>query len=166
MAQLIVLVRHGKAQSRDLGLVDFDRKLTGAGRRALEAWLPRSRRLLAAEGCESFELWASPAARTMQTAQVVARVWGKRLEGFPREPQAIESLWLQDAPDVLSRAEQSQADAVVVCGHNPQIETLCSRLSGSAIGFATGGVAAIRLADRRLLWFVQGPESRLWKKGS
>ena len=170
MAKLLILVRHGKAQSRDLGLVDFERKLTGAGKRALKAWLLKSRDLLAEEKADSFELWASPAARTMQTAEVVSKVWGKRIDAFPKSPQPVEGLWSGNIAAVLDLVEGSSADAVVVCGHNPYIEMMCSLLTGCDITFATGGIAAVRLDESykipraRLLWFVQGPESRNWKR--
>ena len=169
MGKLLVLIRHGKAQSRELGLADFDRELTGAGKRALKAWLPKSCSLMAKEGARTFELWASPAARAMQTGALVAKVWGKRLEAFPDHPQALEALWSGRLSEVLAAFEDSSADAVVMCGHNPYIEALCSQLTGCDIVFATGGVAALRVEGEerqpraRLLWFVQGPESRNWK---
>ena len=169
MARMLVLVRHGKAQSRDKGLPDFERQLTGAGKRALQDWLPKSRRLMDAEKASTYELWASPAERTMQTAHVIVNEWGKRLDGFPRTPLAVDALWRQDTAELLNLVGESRADAVVVCGHNPQIEELCADLTGCDITFATGGIAAIRLDEGaharsgRLLWFVQGPESRNWK---
>lgn len=171
MSKLLVLVRHGKAQSRELGLEDFTRQLTGRGKRSLKAWLPKSGELLHAEEptVSSIELWASPAARTMQTAQVVAKVWGKHVDGFPQEPQPVDVLWSGSLAHMLERIGESPADTLVVCGHNPSIEELCAVLSGSRIVFATGGVAALRLdagvqpGTARLLWFVQGPESRDWK---
>lgn len=168
--KLLILVRHGKAQSRDLGLVDFERELTGAGKRSLKAWLTKSGQLLAEEGVGSFELWASPAARTMQTGNAVVKTWGKVIKAFPREPQPIQALWDGSTEEVLDLVEQSTADAIVICGHNPDIEHLCALLSGSSLRFATGGVAALRLdggiqpGTARLLWFIQGPESRNWKK--
>lgn len=170
MEKLLVLVRHGKAQSRDLGLVDFERELTSAGKRALKAWLPKSRRLLAAEPVQTYELWASPSARTMQTAEMVAKVWGKSLDGFPQTPKSFEALWSGDREAAIELIAESSADALVVCGHNPFIEDVCSELTGCDISFATGGVAAIRLTiseeemQARLMWFVQGPESRKWKR--
>ena len=170
MDKLLILIRHGKAQSRDLGIVDFERELTGAGKRSLKAWLPKSRRLVAAEPVSSFELWASPAARTMQTAEVVSAVWGARLEGFPSRPQQVEALWHGDVSALLDAFEDSQGDAVIMCGHNPTIEELCYQLCGCDIAFATGAVAALRVScgasspNARLLWFVQGPESRNWKR--
>ena len=171
MAKMLILVRHGKAQSRDLGLPDFERQLTGAGKRSLKAWLEKSARLAASEEARSFELWASPAARTMQTAQIVAAVWGKRIKGFPKKPESSNALYEGDSYALLDAVAQSSADAVVVCGHNPQIELLCAHLTGCDITFATGGVAALALGSSnreqqpaRLLWFVQGPDSHKWKK--
>ena len=170
MGKLLVLIRHGKAQSRDLDVPDFDRELTGAGKRALKAWLPKSAALMAKEGVRTYELWASPAARTMQTGMAVAKVWGKRLEGFPDHPRALEALWSGRLPEIQAAFEDSSADAVVMCGHNPYIEILCHELTGCDIAFATGAVAALRVScgasspNARLLWFVQGPESRNWKR--
>ena len=182
MAKLLVLIRHGKAQSRDLGLVDFERELTGAGKRALKAWLPKSGQLLAGEEAQSFELWASPAARTMQTGEAVAKTWGKYLPDFPKRPEPVDALWNGDMDTLLEAFDESASDAVVICGHNPYIEMLCADLSGCDIRFATGGIAALRVEDAsghgaerdewlaepraRLLWFVQGPESRKWKKNA
>lgn len=170
MSKLLILVRHGKAQSRDLDLVDFERELTGAGKRALKEWLTKSRRLMAAEGASSYELWTSPAARAAQTAQLVSDVWGKRLDDFPSKPVSVEDLWSGNIPALMELFGESSADAVVMCGHNPDIETLCADLTGCDISFATGGVAALRvdgassIPRARLLWFVQGPESRNWKR--
>ena len=170
MSKLLVLVRHGKAQSRELGLVDFERELTGAGKRSLKAWLQKSRRLLADEAARTFALWASPAARAMQTADIVSEVWGKRLKGFPKKPQPVETLWSGDSLALLDSFERADCDAVVICGHNPYIEELCSQLTGCDIAFSTGAVAALRVEGNpcfpraRLLWFVQGPESRNWKR--
>ena len=170
MSKLLVLVRHGKAQSRDLGLVDFERELTGRGKRSLKAWLPKSGGLLAQEEASTYQLWASPAARTMQTADLVAKEWGKCVKGFPKEPTPVDALWEGDMQGLMKAFHDSPADVVVVCGHNPYIEMLCSELTGSDITFATGGVAAVRvdgatcIPQARLLWFVQGPESRNWKR--
>ena len=147
MDKLLILVRHGKAQSRSLGLDDFERELTGAGRRALKAWLPKSARLLEAESARTFEFWASPSARTMQTAAIVAKVWRKRIADFPERPQALEALWSGNMREVYTALAESRADAVVVCGHNPYIEMLCEELTGCAITFATGAVASLRVAD-------------------
>ena len=169
MAKTLVLVRHGKAQSRGLGLVDFERELTGAGKRALKEWLPKSARLMEQEGAAAFELWASPAARTMQTAELVAKAWGKRLSGFPERPQPVDELWNGNMQALLAAFDASPTDAVVFCGHNPYMEELCYELSGSSIRFATGAVAALRMQEgtfprARLLWFVQGPISQDWKR--
>ena len=106
----------------------------------------------------------------MQTAELVSKAWGKRLAGFPKRAQPVDALWEGDLDGVMAAFARSDADAVVVCGHNPYIEDLCSQLTGCDIDFATGGVAALRLdgdgayPHARLLWFVQGPESRNWKR--
>ena len=184
MARLVVLVRHGKAQTRSADIVDEDRALTEAGRRSLSAWLPRSARLLAGEGVTDVELWASPARRAVQTAKLVSAAL-KREAGIEMgETVEAPSLWSQDVDEFVREVRACPAEAVVAVGHNPFCEVFTQVVCGGAMPFATGAVAAFRLdsdegADAvrtsgampatmpavsgRLLWFVQGPESRRWK---
>ena len=180
MAKLVVLVRHGKAQTRSADVADEERVLTDAGKRSLAAWLPRSARLLAEEGVTEAELWASPSKRTIQTAELVAsalkREAGIRAAGVVEAP----CLWSQDVDAFVREIRACSADAVVAVGHNPFCEDFAQAVCGSAVPFATGAVAAFRLDEEgdagagpaadaafavsgRLLWLVQGPESKRWK---
>ena len=169
MTRMLVLVRHGKAQARTEERADETRTLTPAGRRALDARLPAMLSLLQVDGAETAQVWTSPAERTVQTADALVDALdeaGVRLEG---EVRIENCLWEQDIDAFRQRLRACDADVVFAVGHNPFVEEVCQRVSGSAISFATGAMAALRLADEeqgvpaRLLWFAQGPESRLWK---
>ena len=168
MAQIVVLVRHGKAQTRSLDAVDFERTLTEAGRRALVAWLPKSARLLADElaalGCPDVEIWTSPADRARQTADLVAEALLEQSQVKSVDMIEEPCLWEQDCDTFLALARESVAPCVVAVGHNPFCEAASQQICGEPIPFATGGIACFKLeGEGSLLWFVQGPESKRWK---
>lgn len=186
MAKLVVIVRHGKAQTRSVDVVDEYRELTDAGVRSLRAWLPRLARAFADEGIASagdVELWTSPSVRTRQTAELVAEALEREAGMKGLEALDVPSLWSQDIEAFVGDLRACPAKAVIAVGHNPFCELFAQMACGSAIPCATGAVAAFSLDDEaelsempdesgfgrsdsvsgRLLWFVQGPESKRWK---
>lgn len=177
-AKILVLIRHGKAQSRKLDVPDADRALTKAGVQALRAWLTKSARLLKDLTCAmdmrdeqaSMEIWTSPAARTKTTADEVARAFGRDIPIVERE-----SLLAQDESAFFQELSEADAAVVIAVGHNPFVEDVLAHLTGAHVGLATGAVAAVHLLglpqrgtenlqeEGRLLWLVQGPRSQRWK---
>lgn len=173
MSDLLILMRHGKAQRPSEGMLDIERKLTEAGKRSLAATLPTSLGLMPRSGAR-IEVWSSPAARAEQTARILVKACRQCGIETDRDLKLVDVLWNQDADAFVETVRQSEADAVIAVGHNPFIEELTYRLSGSRIDFATGGLAAISLSSEttgadgavhpgRLLWFAQGPVSQRWK---
>ncbi len=162
-ARTVILIRHGKAQSRDLGLPDEERSLTKAGRQALRAWLPKSAKLakgLFAEARQSapggaavVELWASPTARTRQTADEVVRAYAKAAKGDIPVTEH-ESLLRQDFAAFCAELAEASAPCVIAVGHNPFVEDALACLCGARIECATGAVAAVRLPRRVEDWFA------------
>ena len=61
MSDLLVLMRHGKAQRPTDEMLDMERKLTEAGKRSLVASLPYALGLMPRK--TSMQVWSSPAAR-------------------------------------------------------------------------------------------------------
>ena len=181
MAQMLVLIRHGKAQTRSPERGDFERTLTEVGRRALVAWMPKSAELLKGEPVVKeggrLEVWASPSARTLETAAIVADCYGSVLKAGKLEVVETPCLWSQDVQEFLGLVRESSADVIIAVGHNPFCDDVAAHVCGSAVAFATGGVACLQLGDAaceneqdaevwsgRLMWFVQGPEAKRWKR--
>lgn len=169
MTRMLVLVRHGKAQARTGSVPDQTRTLTPAGRRALDARFAPMLSLLQVGGKETAQVWTSPAERTVQTADALVDALDEVGVALQGEVRIENCLWEQDIDAFRERVADCDADVVFAVGHNPFIEEVCRRVSGAEISFSTGAMAAVRLADEssgapaRLLWFAQGPESRLWK---
>lgn len=167
MAKTLILIRHGKALPRETWKEDDAlRPLSGGGELSMEARLPYSLSLID-EGMASggIEVWSSPALRTMQTAQIVARILDAP------EPEAHECLLNQDAEAFLGEFEASEASCMIAVGHNPFVDDVAARLSGVRLPIFTGATVALRVErgaarstrpSARLLWFVQGPKASRW----
>ncbi|MGI6591574.1 MAG: SixA phosphatase family protein [Eggerthellaceae bacterium] len=167
MVKTLVLVRHGKAQSRSKGLEDAVRPLTPAGLRAIKATYPKTFALLE-KG--DVHLWSSPYLRAFQTAQVVSDVVGDgNIEGH-------YSLTRSKCDEFLDELIHSENQTVIAVGHNPFMEEAIDRLVGYPMAFEKGSVAAIRLIvpedsekieakdlSGELLWFVKGPDWHRWR---
>lgn len=170
MTDMLILMRHGKAQRPSEDMLDIERKLTESGKRSLAATLPASLGLLPKSNMR-IEVWSSPAARADQTARIMQKACKRHGVKAKEDVVVVDALWTQDSDAFLDMVRQCEADCVIAVGHNPFIEDLTADLTGSRIDIATGGFAAIKLSDDtvqdesagRLLWFVQGPISQRWK---
>ena len=164
MGKTLVLMRHGKAQPRDLGIPDDERTLTDAGMRALAAKLPQNLRLWS--GRAETDVWTSPAVRCRQTADALVAALRARRGQVP-DPSDRAFLHDQDIDAFLAGVAEAEAGRVVCVGHNPFIEEACELLTGARIHFRPGAIAAIDLADEpgasQLLWFVQGTDVEPWR---
>ncbi|RMH50065.1 MAG: histidine phosphatase family protein [Zetaproteobacteria bacterium] len=128
----LLILRHGQAGS---AVRDFDRPLTGRGRRAAEAvgdWLLEA-------GLIPERVIASAARRTTETARLCCgRI------GLPEERITLSrALYGADCDDWLAElaALPEAARVVLLVGHNPTLSWLAGRLSGEAISLATADLA-------------------------
>ena len=171
MSKMLILMRHAKAQRPVEGQPDFERELTEAGKRSLAATLPHLLKFMPTDA--PVRIWSSPAERAMQTACIMQRCCKDYGINVASDIEPVEALWNQNAAAFMEAVRACESDIVLAVGHNPFIEDLTAQLAASRIDFATGGFAAIALADEdvavdgspagRLLWFAQGPVSQRWK---
>jgi phosphohistidine phosphatase len=152
----ITLLRHAKAATGDSSTPDRERPLNERGRRDA----PLMGRCLRAMGARPSLILTSPARRTLQTAQLVAREIDYPHEFLQRE----HDLYLASSNDILAViARQDNAfNDMVVCGHNPGLTDLANQLTGAGIdNIPTGGFVIIEapirewqdLKDGRLVTF-------------
>ncbi len=123
----LYLVRHGKAQPHSQAPSDEERSLVQHGQEQAN-WLGRH---LAEAHPPVSTIYASPARRTTQTAQLIA-------EQLPEPRPSLvrtESLGLHTTPSAVIELihQLPQDSAVVLVGHNPTMSHLASILcSGPA----------------------------------
>jgi phosphohistidine phosphatase len=127
------LLRHAKASAGE-GLPDRDRPLATRGRDAAT----RLGRHLAERGVRPDLVLCSPALRTRETLDLVAKALGAELLiDFDGE------LYLANERDLQKRIEQvpDAASSVLLVGHNPGLAELALRL---AVRGDPGALAALR----------------------
>ena len=138
MPQTLYLLRHAKSSWKDDSLKDFDRPLKGRGRDAAEQMGKR----LASEKLQDAVLICSPAARTRETAKIVLKHSGLRMD--QRFDERIYEASLRDLLQVISEIPDDRQTAMMI-GHNPGFEELLAFLTGEARRMPTCALAKIKL---------------------
>lgn len=128
----LLLLRHARAAGGKPGTGDFDRPLSEEGMDA--AALIGAH--LAAEGCAPGAVISSPALRARQTAEcVIAALNSSPALAFE------ESLYEAPVEAVLqaARSVDSEAEVLMLVGHNPSMQMAALKFSGDAGAAALGG---------------------------
>ena len=139
--KILTLMRHGRAEPKHPRATDFDRPLHRRG--VLEA--TRMAERLHARGPTPDLLICSSAARTMQTAEVFARVMNLPA----RKLLADDELYLAEPDELLNviRATSNKVTHLMLVGHNPGLSSCANRLvrSGGLSEFDTGALCTLEL---------------------
>jgi phosphohistidine phosphatase len=114
----LTLVRHANADWKDSAVADFDRPLNRKGMAEAEA---TAKRLFEQQLTPDLVV-TSPARRTQQTADIIAREHGFGSRRVKRD----EHLYLASAEDILKviRGTGPKVEHLAVVGHNPGISEL------------------------------------------
>ena len=148
----LTLMRHADAQWKDPEIADFARPLNKRGIAEAEAM---ARRLVELDLLPDL-LLASPARRTLQTADIVVR----ELAINPRQLRFEEALYLAAAKDLLDiiRMTGPRVPHLMVIAHNPGISELARQLApdNGINGLSTGAVCSITFDSPD--WLSLAPE--------
>jgi phosphohistidine phosphatase len=135
----LTLMRHGDARWKDAKLSDLERPLNRRGVAAAEAM---AQRLRALELVPDLVL-VSPAQRTRQTAEIVAR----ELAIPARRVVRTETLYLASAADMLKLVQASgpRVSHLLLVAHNPGLSELIQLLvpDDERAGLGTAAVCSI-----------------------
>lgn len=119
----LTLLRHAKTEPGRPGLEDWDRHLEPRGKRDA----PEIARTLADRGATPSLMISSPAVRAIETAKLVARVFGIAESAILED----ERLYLAD-PKVLLEVVRERGGTtphLMIVGHNPGLTEFADRLS-------------------------------------
>lgn len=157
----LIVVRHAKATHKP-GFADFDRPLTGRGRRDARA----AGEWLSGHGFVPDLVLCSSARRTEQTwAELAAALAGGHEIEVWYEPQlygATEDLTLD-----LVGATPAEVSTLMVIGHNPAAQEVAATLSGQGdLDFPTCAIAVIGLGSWARLVPGAGEAHALWTPAS
>ena len=146
----LTLMRHADARWQDAGLSDLERPLNRRGTAAAEAMARRLAELALVPDL----LLVSPARRTQQTGEIVARA----LSVPARLVIPEEALYLASAADLL-RVVQSTGPRVahlLVIAHNPGLSELVQQLVPEAEASGLAAAALCSIAFETSHWTAIG----------
>ena len=150
----LILVRHAKAESRMVPVSDEERALTPKGRAKAEAAARGLRHCL--RGSKYIQVWASPALRSRQTAEIIADTLGV---ASLREHPSIYAGSLEEL--LKSWSEVDPETSVVVVGHEPHLGIWAKLLANVHLPFKKCSAAAFNVnpsepSECGLKWFAIG----------
>jgi phosphohistidine phosphatase len=151
----LTLLRHGKAQSIDSCVEDFERALTRRG--SIEAQEIAAR--IVHRDLIPDLILVSPAERTWATAEIVANA----CEIDAKQVQCARELYLA-TPETTWRLitrRDSSLRHIMICGHNPGLSQLASRLGPKPLmrELPTAGIASAVWHNAH--WETLQPESAI-----
>lgn len=119
--RLLLLVRHGKAAPKNVGLTDFERILVPKGLEESRTVADAARKRIDAIDM----MLTSPADRAIETAHVFARCFGYPIHRI----RVVEMIYFADSVQPLVRYLQHLGNVgsrVAMFGHNPLFDELAS----------------------------------------
>ncbi len=148
----LILMRHAKAEDSSAGLADEERKLTAKGRKKAHAVAKGLSGFV--RGARQLEIWASPAVRSRQTADILAEVLG----GAVTEHPAIYSGSLEE---LIAQWRDLAADVILIVGHEPHLGIWAQQLARVTVPFKKCAAAGFTLhaADSATLEWYAGPKT-------
>lgn len=155
----LLILRHAKSSWKQPGLADHDRPLNRRGNRDA----PRVGLLLSRQALTPDLIVSSTAERARSTAAQVADG-----SGYGGEVELDRQLYLAE-PEAIVDAVRSlggEASRVLVVGHNPGLQELVARLTGSDEVLPTAALARIELPIAEwaeLRAFTRGRLVDLWR---
>lgn len=139
----LLLIRHAKSSWKNADLDDFDRPLSGRGKREAPAMALR----LKQQGVQPDLILSSPAKRARKTAKIVAETLA-----YPVVEIHLDNrLYMQGTAALLTVLAETDERLITVLlvGHNPDLTELAIRVTGEEMDeIPTAGVVEIRLGDK------------------
>jgi phosphohistidine phosphatase len=137
----LYFLRHGKAEDRQPGLSDFDRRLTSEG----VAEMRQEGAGLAALKLRVDLILSSPLPRALETAQIVAEEFNLPKERLIEDGRLAAGVFaLGNLQSLLE--DHAQYDNVMLVGHEPDLSSLVHTLCGAVIDMKKGGLACVDTA--------------------
>jgi len=151
----LLLMRHAKAASTQVGSTDTERPLTAEGREAAE----RIGEFIRKKGLEVDLGLSSSALRARETREIVTKAAGLGLEGSD-DPRIYEA-GAGELLEIIS-AFDDDLTTVFLVGHNPTLEDLLPILTGNSTHLSPGTLAKIDLETQHWSDAVTGKGKLDW----
>ena len=127
----LFLLRHAKAITGELSMLDQDRPLSDRGFKDAS----RLGEKLHKKGFQFDLILTSPAIRTITTAQLIINHFNLKSTNILIEPQVYQASDLEIIG--LISMFQKKYDQILLIGHNPSLAALASRFAGEPVAMPT-----------------------------
>ena len=151
----LLLMRHAKAASTQVGSTDAERSLNAEGREAAE----RIGRFIREKGLEPDLGLSSSALRARETREMVTNAAGLALDGS--DDSRIYEAGAGELLEIIS-AFDDHLKTVFLVGHNPTLEDLLRILTGNSTHLSPGTLAKIDLESQHWSDAVLGEGKLDW----
>ena len=150
----LVLMRHGKAETRSDAKSDFERELTSIGRKKMKQAARGLARCLFSG--RDVLIWTSPSIRTLQTAEILRTAFGKKTKIHVMDAIADGNL----AELQTEWVKNPSIDVLIIVGHEPMISEWTKKISNADVAFRPASAVAILLEHPEqptgsLEWFMR-----------
>lgn len=160
MLGTLILIRHGKAESREVDKPDFDRTLTEKGIHEFTDFMQVIQPLL--KDVSNLKVWTSPLVRAKETADIFTAAMGM--------DEAEEKQFLSNGElNALLQELKAEPDHfhVACVGHEPFMSIWAKELTGANLPFPKGGMMKIVFDDEnsaigKLDWKLAPKEAKKW----
>ncbi len=125
----IIFMRHGKAESQEPGLSDYERSLTSKGKNLSHLMAIKLKEKITKPGL----LISSPAFRAIETALIFAMEYDIKPESILVRSD-IYYRFNEKTLLCILEADAKKHDSVVFFGHDPSFTNLANFLSGNTVG--------------------------------
>ena len=135
----LVIIRHAKAEGAELGVSDFNRKLTDKGKNDAA----KMSSILYKKSILPQLLICSTAKRAFQTAAIFAEKYSIEKKEIVKQNRLYEEFGAGDLKQLLTSVAQTRG-IVFLIGHNPTLADLIGKLTDNFDGhLPTSGIAVI-----------------------
>ena len=151
----LLLMRHAKAASTEVGSTDIERPLNAEGREAAEC----IGKFIGEKGLKPDLGLSSSARRARETREIVTRAAGLALEGS--DDSRIYEAGAGELLQIISEFDD-HLTSVFLVGHNPTLEDLLRILTGNSTHLSPGTLAKIDLESQHWRDAVLGEGKLDW----
>lgn len=151
----LILVRHAKAEDRREDLEDLQRHLTEKGKAKFTRLMPQLLERLSPVKERSIIIWSSPAARAIETAEIIAHSLNHPID------KQHDFIYTGDFDAFVATLQHvDPSTTLILVGHEPNWSIWSAKLANRSLNYKKGGIASFDVISKKpiqanLLWQIQ-----------
>lgn len=151
----LILIRHAKAEDRSEGLEDLQRHLTEKGKAKFTRLMPQLLEKLSPIEDRSIIIWSSPAARAIETADIIAHAIDHPID------EQHDFIYTGDFDAFITNLQSvDNQTTLILVGHEPNWSIWSAKLANRSLDYKKGAIASFDILSKtpvqaNLLWQIQ-----------